>query len=211
MLMKQGLALLTIACSLLVMANVQAETPNQKIKKCQDATGRWHYGDTAAESCNQSKVTIINDKGLRVKEIGPPPTEAELKASERNKTNTDNERKRIEDLNRKNEQLLAIYENENQIIAARDRKLAELEAQTRASSDTLNTLRATLNRIQAQAKSGGKPSQDAGGNIANTEAQIARHESVLAEIKKQQEAVTSRYQAELDRYREIKNPPPKAK
>jgi hypothetical protein len=209
MLTKQGLALLTIACSLLVTANVHAET-SQKIKKCQDTTGRWHYGDTAAESCNQSKVTVINDKGMRVKEIAAPPTEAELKARERNKTNTDSQRKQTEEQSKKDDQLLTTYDSENQIIAARDRKLAELESQIRATGEILNTLRAALNRMQTQAakeKSGGNPAQDAGGSIAKTEAQIARHEAASAEIKKQQEAINSRYQAELDRYREIKSSP----
>ena len=68
--------------------------------------------------------------------------------------------------------------------------------------------------MQAQAtqeKGGGKPSKEAGGNIAKTESQIARHEAALAETKKQQEAVKSRYQADLDHYREIKNPAPKAR
>src|SRR4051794_22505527 len=101
--MKQG-ALLIITCSLLAAANVHAET-GQKIKKCQDASGRWHYGDTAAESCNQAKVTIINAKGLRVKEIDVPPTEAQLKARERDKANVENERKRTEDQSKKDEQL----------------------------------------------------------------------------------------------------------
>ena len=209
----QRLAFAVAACSLLITANIYAET-GHKIKKCQDASGRWHYGDTAAESCNQSKVTVINDKGLRVKEIAVPLTEAEIKARERDKANVDNERKHAEEQGKKDHQLLATYDNEDQIIAARDRKLTELESQLRATSEILNTLRAALNRMQTQApqqKSGGKPSQDAGGNIAKTEAQIAKHEAALAETKKQQEAVRSRYQAELDHYREIKNPAPKAK
>ncbi len=217
MLIKQGLALVTIACSLLITANIHAET-GQKIKKCQDASGRWYYGDTAAESCNQSKVTIINDRGLQVKEIAAPPTEAELKAREareRGQASVDEhkrtEDKRTEEQSRRDNQLLATYDNETQITAARDRKLAELESQLRATSETLNTLRATLNRMQAQAaqeKSGGKPSQEADGNIAKTESQIAKHEAALAETKKQQEAVKSRYQVELDRYREIKKSVP---
>src|SRR5713226_2915465 len=143
MLIKQGLALVTIACSLLITANIHAET-GQKIKKCQDASGRWYYGDTAAESCNQSKVTIINDKGIAVKEIAAPATEAEIKARERNQANVDNEHKRAEEQSRLDNQLLATYDNETQIIAARDRKLAELESQFSATSETLNNLRATL-------------------------------------------------------------------
>jgi hypothetical protein len=212
MLIKERLILAVAACSLLITANIYAET-GLKIKKCQDPSGRWHYGDTAAESCNQSKVTVINDKGLRVKEIAAPLTEAEINARARDKSSVDNERKRAEEQGKKDQQLLATYDNENQIIAARDRKLADLESQLRATSETLNTLRATLNRMQAQAtqEKGGKPSKEAGGNIAKTESQIAKHEAALAETKKQQETVKSRYQTEFDRYLELKNPSPKAK
>ena len=35
------------------------------IKKCQDATGKWHYGDTAADECARSKVTVITEKARR--------------------------------------------------------------------------------------------------------------------------------------------------
>ena len=30
-----------------------------KIKKCQDAAGKWHYGDTADEACRQSECDIF--------------------------------------------------------------------------------------------------------------------------------------------------------
>ncbi len=205
MLMKRGCVLAVIVSSLLITTAIQAE-PGQKIKKCQDANGRWYYGDTAAETCNQSKVTVINDKGLRVKEIAAPPTEAEIKARERNQSTNDNEQKRAEEKARRDNQLLATYDNENQIIVARDRKLTELESQLRATTETLNTLRATLNRMQsraAQEKSQGKVSEETATNIAKTEAQIAKHEAALADTKKQQEDVKARYQSDLEHYRDL--------
>jgi hypothetical protein len=47
------------------------------IKKCKDATGRWHYGDTAAEECAKSKITEMSDEGTTKQVIAAPPTEGE--------------------------------------------------------------------------------------------------------------------------------------
>src|ERR1051325_11975286 len=52
------------------------------IKKCQDATGKWHYGDSASEACAQSKVTVMSEQGIKKKEIAAPLTRDELKQRE---------------------------------------------------------------------------------------------------------------------------------
>src|SRR5207249_9259945 len=49
------------------------------IKKCQDVTGKWHYGDSASEACTQSKVTVMSEQGIKKKEIAAPLTREELK------------------------------------------------------------------------------------------------------------------------------------
>ncbi|HJW80631.1 MAG TPA: hypothetical protein VJ396_00170, partial [Acidiferrobacterales bacterium] len=51
-----------------------------RIKKCQDAAGKWHYGDSADEDCARSKVIELDTRGIQRKEIAAPLTEAELKA-----------------------------------------------------------------------------------------------------------------------------------
>lgn len=173
-----------------------ASAAGQKIAKCQDAQGRWHYGDNAAESC-ASKVTVINDKGLKMREIAAPLTAAEREQRAKAEAHAETQRRDKEAQQKRDRQLLATYATEADIHAGRDRRLHDLDAHITAAEDTLKTLRATLERLQGQG--------DAQG-VAKTQAQIARHDAALAERKKEREAIQAQFDADLARYRELKNP-----
>jgi len=97
------------------------------IKKCQDATGTWHYGDFAAKECERAKITEINKRGIKVKEHKALPTKEEYEAKK-------NERKRLKEEKRlKAEQakvdqrLLSAYEDAEAIIRARDERVTALD------------------------------------------------------------------------------------
>ncbi|MEK7260901.1 MAG: hypothetical protein AAB068_02555, partial [Pseudomonadota bacterium] len=102
------------------------------IKKCQDAAGKWHYGDNAAEECAKSKVIEISEKGTKKKETAAPLTEQELKERELRKDEIEHERKQTEEQKRRNELLLSTYGHEDDISYTRDRKLAQLENSIKA-------------------------------------------------------------------------------
>lgn len=187
-----------------------ADSSKGKIAKCKDAKGEWHYGDTAAEECARSNVTVINDRGLRVKEITAPPTAAELKVREAQKAAEDEQHQKAADQKKRDDQLLATYGVEDDIALARERKFADLRAQISSIEATLTTLRATLRRMQLQAeqeKKTGKISAQTEANIAKTEDQVAKQEAAMAAREKDKEAVKARYDADLQRYREIKGVP----
>ena len=183
-----------------------------RIQKCQDAQGRWHYGDTADEECSRSKVIELDTRGIKRKEIAAPLTEAELKAREQNRASDEAAKQQAEDQKRRDQQLLATYAIEDDIIMARDRKTADLEAQIKAGQDTLTSLRNSLGRLQAQAveeQRGGKPlSPQTAKTIANNEAQISKHEKYVQGLRKDQETLRAQYQSDLERYREIKRGQP---
>jgi len=177
------------------------------IKKCQDATGKWHYGDTAAEECSRSKVTVITEKGTTKSVIAAPPTEAELKAREEQRETIEAEQARATERARKDTLLLSTYGVEDDIIYIRDRKIAQIEASVKASEETLKPLRAALARMEAQAVDESKDAKAAEAtakNIEMTRNQIARHEGAIAAKRQEQEALRKQYTEELERYRELK-------
>ncbi|MHB8535369.1 MAG: hypothetical protein ACYDBW_07985 [Sulfuricaulis sp.] len=189
--------------------NALAAPPGMTIKKCQDATGLWHYGDTAADECAKSKITVMTEEGTTKKVIAAPPTEEELKERAAHQEATDAARAKAEDQAKKDALLLATYGGENDITYIRDRKIAQIESTIKASEDTLKSLRAALGRMEAQATSQtkdgkGKADKVALKNIEQTRAQIARHESLIADKRQEQEAMRKQYAGELARYREIK-------
>ena len=208
MLRNKSVSILLLALALcLPVAGAFAATKDQTIKKCKDATGRWHYGDTAAEECAMSKITVMSDEGMTRKVIAAPPTEQELKEREARKEVEETEQQRAKDQAKKDALLLSTYGVEEDIIYIRDRKIAQVESSIKASEETLKTLRAALTRMEAQAadeEKSGKADPSTAKNIEQTKKQIARHESVVADKRGEQDALRKQYTAELERYRELK-------
>lgn len=206
MLLQKLTPLLLLGVLMTGMAAQAADTPT--IKKCKDATGRWHYGDTAAEECAKSKVTVMTDGGTTKKVIAAPPTEQELKEREAQQESIAAERQRAEEQARRDALLLATYGVEDDILYIRDRKIAQIESQIKASEETLKSLRGALGRMEAQAADEGKDAKAAtttAKNIELTKSQIARHEGAVASKRQEQQALREQYAAELKRYRELKN------
>lgn len=206
---KHSLRLLTaMIVALLGAHNASAADKAQRIQKCQDAKGVWHYGDTADEECAKSKITVINQQGVRVKEVAAPPTEAELAEQERNRTAIEAEKRRMREQEMKDQQLLAIYGHEDDIALVRDRKLADIHAQIKGTQATLETLNKSLERMQAQAaaeKRAGRPIEQNEKDIAKTQAQIEKHNAALQKREAEKAVVLKQYETDLARYRELKS------
>ena len=184
------------------------EKKGTRIKKCQDGAGKWHYGDTADEQCARSKVIELDTRGIQRKEIAAPLTDAELKAREQNREQVENARKQAEEQERRDQQLLATYALEEDIVLTRDRKISEVEMQIRAAQESLISLRSSLTRLKAQAaeeqRTGKTVLPQTAKTIANNEAQIAKHETQVQTWKKDQENMRTQYETELLRFRELK-------
>lgn len=180
-----------------------------RIKKCQDAQGRWHYGDSADDDCARSKVIELDARGIKRKEVAAPLSEAELKAREAQSADAAKNKKLAEEQRRRDEILLATYAVEADIVLTRDRKIGEIETQIKASEETLNSLKKSLTRIQAQAadeQRGGKAvSPQTAKTLANNESQIAKHETAVKKMRQEQEQMRAQYQSDLERYRDLKN------
>jgi hypothetical protein len=199
--------ILVLGLCLPVMGLHAASGPTT-IKKCKDATGQWHYGDSAAEECAKSKVTVMSEEGMTKKVIAAPPTEQELKEYEARQETEAAEKQRAADQAKKDALLLSTYGGEDDIKYIRDRKIAQIETSIKASEETLKNLRAALARMEAQAadetKGNKAADQTTVKNIEQTKKQIARHVGVVEEKRKEQETLRKQYADEMERYREIK-------
>jgi len=193
---------------LLPAIGTHAADKGPTIKKCKDATGQWHYGDSAAQECSKSKITVMSDEGTTKKVIAAPPTAEELKEREARQETEAAEHQQAEEQAKKDALLLSTYGGEDDINYIRDRKIAQIETSIKASEETLKNLRAALARMEAQAADESKGDKTADQstvkNIEQTRKQIARHESVVAEKRKEQEALRKQYADEMERYRIIK-------
>jgi chromosome segregation ATPase len=179
-----------------------------KIKKCQDESGKWHYGDEAAEECARERIIELSPEGIKTGVIKAPPTPEEIKKQEQQQAELEEARKQAEDQARRDQQLLATYGHEKDIIYIRDRKLAQIEYTISAASETMKPLRAALSRMQAEANKirerGREVPPDLNSQITQTQAQIIRHEVMIAKKRQEQKAITQQAESDLNRYRELK-------
>ncbi|GMQ89877.1 MAG: hypothetical protein BMS9Abin10_0212 [Gammaproteobacteria bacterium] len=185
-----------------------AKNSPAKIKKCQDAQGKWHYGDRAAQACERSEIIELSDEGLKTRVIDAPLTEEELRNRAEDQAEAEADRKRAEEQARRDRQLLSTYGHENDIKFIRDRKLDQIESSISATAETVKPLRAALKRMEAEAAAimakGKEVSKELSTQILKTRQQIIRHEGAIAKRRKEQEAIRQRAEADLQRYRELK-------
>jgi hypothetical protein len=204
--MNKSIRLLLTLAAMIALPAGAAEKAT--IKKCQDATGKWHYGDSAADACARAKITVMSEYGVTKKQIDAPLTDDQLKQRDQQVEESAKEKEQ----KKKDELLLATYSLEADITYIRDRKIAQLDSAIRASTDTLSPLRATLGRLEAQAASEGKSgavSEQTTAALAQTRGQIAKHESAIAQRRQEQEQVRTRATEDLARYRVLKAQPQK--
>lgn len=187
------------------------ETDKSKIKKCQDAAGKWHYGDNADDACRESKVIEINKRGIETKQLAAPLTEEERKARDIELEEQQKQAQQAAERARRDKILVSSYVNEGDIIAMRDRKLGEIDAQIRGSQETLTAQQTALARLQAKAKdegSAGKPvSAQTQSSIDKTQKVIVKQETYIQTKHKEREAVSQQFQADLERFRQLKTKP----
>ncbi len=120
------------------------------ISKCQDASGKWHYGDNAASACGDTKITVIDKTGRKIEEIAPPMTDEELlakEAEEKRQEEADKQQAR-RDLERK--RILAIYPREEDIIIARDSRLKSMDKNIRLQEDLRDSLVLEMKELEAR-------------------------------------------------------------
>ena len=190
-----SLPALALAAALAVPQYLWAGT---RITKCQDANGKWHYGDAAAEECENSKWTALNDQGVVVDEKDVPPTAAELRKRREaeEKARKEAERKAREEAEWK--RMLSVYDKEEFIIFARDTRLENINAMIQVNHDLLKRLRENLEAYKLI--KGKKARQE----VAKLEKRIAAFEQDNEDKAREKERVVTTYNELLRRFREAR-------
>lgn len=184
------------------------------IKKCKDADGRWHYGDNAAAACAQSKVIEMTGSGRTTKVLEPPPSAGDLEAFRKKREAALEAQHKAELQKQHDKVLLSTYSHEDDLIYARDRQVGALDNSINSGEQTLKSLRSVLGRLRQQAQdeeeTQGKVSDETKRNLEQSEAQVKMHSDNLDKKKKEKEELRARFDKDLERYRQLKNPKPSA-
>jgi hypothetical protein len=192
--------LLVGAAALCAAISMSAEA---KLYKWVDENGTTHYGETippeyADRDTKQLDRGRVTDRKEKFDSKGKVSTEKVDPVAE----------KAALEARRRDEALLSTYSNESEIDLSRDRNLLQVEARVNSYATMLESAQATLGGLRQERdginKNGRKIPASLTQDIAEAEALVAKRKKELDTSQKEVEAVKARYEADKQRYRELK-------
>jgi len=182
---------LALSAALLCAGAAQAQT----ITKCQDADGNWHYGDFAAEACAEdSKVTEIDQRGLKVKETDAPPTQEELDAQKAAEEQARREEERRASEQAEDRRLLQTYDSAQAIIDARDERVRAIEQEL----DSHEMFRQDLVDEKERVVSDGEEER-----VEQLNRELEQYDAAIERLERERRETVEEFNHELERYREL--------
>lgn len=197
MINKYSSGLAVLAAALFISAGSPSISQAQSIKKCQDADGKWHYGDFADEACAKSVVDELSESGTKVGEDRPPPSAEELAEQEALAKLQEAEKNSEETQRKKDLEVVRIYGSEETIISTRDRKLASIDN----NIDVTQQIKAgTLKDIDKLLKM--KQTKKVQRQLEERENAIKSYDRVIRHNMAEREKLAEKYSAILVEFRD---------
>jgi Domain of unknown function (DUF4124) len=199
---KSGLMLASAAFCTLFCINAEA-----KLYKWVDEKGVTHYGETVPpEYANSEKMKL--EKGRIEKVERNKPAEDKNAQSNKDKPGKLQDNQATLDARRHDNALLNSYSNEKEIDLARDRNLSQIEARIGSYTTLLKSAHETVDQLHQESdnrtKVGKKIPQSLTDDIAAAEARVDKLQNDLDTNVKESETVKARYEADKQRFRELK-------
>ncbi len=197
--------LIVLACLIAAALCLPAQAQN-RMYKCVDAAGKAYYSDKLNPDCGQGKELNKQGVEMKKKEVTKPGVPAKGDPAEPSKTAKEQERR--------DRALMATYTSEEEIDAARDRSLAIPAQGTKNSEAKLEKINQQLTEFKKQADTLATQKKPLPtrllDDVAAAQKNIAALEADLVQRKAQSEAIRAKYEAEKQRFRELKGAAPQA-
>ena len=173
-----------------------------------DENGVVHYGDRLPPQYAKKESAILNKQGV---EVGH--TEAQKSADQ-----VAEEQRRHDAVLRQKQHdafLLTTYTSVKDIEALRDERLDQISGQRRAAEAYVESLHTRLNNLQTRARNfapySDKPDarrmpDDLAEDLVRAVNEMRTQRSVLATKDAEEDAMRQQFQADIDRYRELRKP-----
>jgi hypothetical protein len=198
--------LLLIAGANAFAAQSRSNSADKPLYKWTDEKGVVHYGDSIPPQYAKQERRVLNRQAVEVGLLESEKSEAErvAESAKLEAANSARARDRV---------LITSYVSVEQIEEVRDQRLDLLESQVIVTSQYLEALEGRLRNLQTQAhffkpyssNGSAEPMPDhLAEDLVRTVRDIRTQERDLASKRAEQEAVRTKYQADIDRYRELK-------
>jgi hypothetical protein len=179
---------------------------DKPVYKWTDEKGVVHYGDSIPPQYSKQDRRVLNEQGVEVGLLEAEKSEAQRAAEAARGSAAARTRKR-------DQVLLTSYVSEQQIEQLRDQRLDMIEGQVQVTSQYIDTLKARLEALHAQAQffrpysthNGAKPMPDhLAQDLVRTVNEIRAQNRNLVAKREEQNVLRDQFKADIDRYRELK-------
>lgn len=180
-----------------------------KLYKWVDDQGMVHFSDKIPPKDIKREHSELDNKGIETKSVAAVKTpeeiatekhQQELKAKQDKLAKEQAERDRI---------LLDTYGSEEEIVAARDRQLATMEATNKLTMGSIDNLTQKLDDQKKRAadyeRQGQEIPQEVRDKINDIKQDIEQHRAMFKAKQEEEEKLKTKYQGYIDRFRELKN------
>lgn len=176
-----------------------------------DEEGVVHYTDTLPPSQKDRGHTVINEEGIRMRTVPPAKTAEEVERDrEMERLRTQQERL-VEQQRAADRLLLRTFRTEDDILMARDGKIATLDVMVQVTRNNIRRQQEWLAGLRAEAANlerAGKPvTQRLRDGISKTERSIADGYETIVEREQQKEAIRENFERDLTRFRQLQDLP----
>lgn len=178
----------------------------ETVYKWVDEKGVVHYGDSIPAQYANRERHVLNEQGVEVDRLGAQKSEEQLIADE-------NQRRQVTGARQRDQILLTTYISADQIEQLRDQRLDLIEGQVKVTTQYLDTLQGRMGRLHSQAlffkpysaSAGAGPLPDQlAADLVRTVNEIRAQKRNLGTKRREQTVLREQFQADLDRYRELK-------
>lgn len=204
-----GIGFLVVASAPMAIAENNSKSRKEAegvAYKWVDEKGAKTYGDYVPPEAAKRERTLLNEQGVEIRRYDAERSPDQIAAdAERNKA--------IESRRQRDQFLLTTYTSVADIEALRDLRLEQIEGQSRAAGQYMDTLNSRLVGLQARAQLFRPYSEKASAatmpenlveELVRTLGTLRTQKNVIVAKRSERDAVTKQFQSDIDRYRELR-------
>ena len=184
-----------------------ANTPGPPVYRWVDENGVVHYGDHIPPQYAQQEAIVLNHEGVEVGRQAAQKTPAQLEQEARQQEQALQQKQR-------DTFLLTTYTSVKDIEQLRDERLAQLAGQRYAAEQYLVSLNDRLLGIQTRAQTykpysdearARRMPDDLAAELVHTLNEWRSQREALATREREEQTIRTQFQADIDRYRELRS------
>jgi len=206
--MRLTLWILAISLCSVQLAAHAADASGRNRYKWHDGEGNLHYDDALPVEALKFGYDVVDSRGLVVKHVDRAKTPEELKAEELAAEQRATERRAAEERAKADQQTLAAYPTEKELIGSQEAQLQMLDQNITATQASLQSQEKSLTEMLSHAADldrNGKPvPATLQSQIDSLRRNIEQQKTYIVTKQKEKEESEKKFAVDLARYRDLR-------